>query len=140
LESLERAKKMTSNFAKPPKLWSRAPGCEVNARNTQVRTLAKLDGRTKCGRIVNELRRELFKHFNDVPNAVEKSHIERCCALRAKLAVLEAKVIEGRETTMDTAHFIAWENAYRRNLQALRFGEATKSVRNMVEARMMRTK
>jgi hypothetical protein len=131
---------MTSNFAKPPKLWSRAPGCEVNHKNRQVRTLAKLDGRTKSGKIVNELRRELFAFFNDAPNAVERSHIERCCALRAKLAVLEAKVIEGRETEMDTRFFVAWENSYRRNLAALRFGEGVKSVRNMVEKRLMGTK
>jgi hypothetical protein len=126
--------------AKSPKLWARAPGCEVNPRNRQVRTLAKLDGRTKCGRIVSQLRRELMAYFDNKPNAVESSHIERCCALRAKLAVLEAKVIEGRETIMDTEHFIAWENAYRRNLQALRFGEGAQSVRHMVEARMMRAK
>jgi hypothetical protein len=131
---------MPNNRAKPPRLWAKAQGCEVNPRNRQVRNLARLDGRTKCGRIVNELRRELFAHFNDAPNAVERAHIERCCALRAKLAVLEAKVIEGRETIMDTQHFIAWENAFRRNLAALRYGEGAKSVRQMVEARMMRAK
>lgn len=115
---------------------------DFSNRKRQVRTLSRVDGRTKLGRLEREFRRELTDHIRTKngfpPNAVERALIEQCVALRLKLAMLDEKVISGRETQMDSTQYIAWHNAFRRALAGLNYGEAAKLIRQTAEAKLLR--
>ena len=121
--------------AKEPRLWKRIP---KQAGKRQVRQLSDVDGRTKLGRITNELRRELYDHLGGAPNAVERALVEQCVTLRAKTAMIDARIIDGTANEMETAHYIAWCNSLRRSLAALNFGEAAKLIRSTAESKLLR--
>lgn len=56
-------------------------------------TLAKLDTRTKEGRLLKQVRAELVAHVGGAPDAVQAALIERVAMLRLHLARLDASML-----------------------------------------------
>jgi hypothetical protein len=88
-------------------------------------TLAKVDGRTKVGMMLREVRRDLLKHVGGKPTVVQRMLIDRAAVLTLRLALLDEKIIADHPLTEhDTNHIIAWQNALTRVLNALGVGAA----------------
>jgi hypothetical protein len=127
---------MPKNFAHEPKLWARDPEGS-DERNPQRRRLKRrLDGRTREGKEVNRLKREL-EALHPHPDAITASYLTQALALKQNICTLEDKVLSGKGTLHDTRHYLAWVNSFRRCLAALRYGDANKAVRQLAESRMM---
>jgi hypothetical protein len=81
--------------------------------------LAALDGRSREGRLVRAVRRELTAHLGGRPSAAEKMMIERAAWLSLRLAQLDAKMAADGFTEHDQRFYIAWSNALSRLLRSL---------------------
>ena len=81
--------------------------------------LAALDGRSREGRLVRAVRRELTAHLGGKPSAAERMLIERAAFLSLRLAQLDAKMAGDGFTEHDQRFYIAWSNALSRLLRSL---------------------
>jgi len=82
--------------------------------------VARLDGRTRIGRAVSELRAELVAHCAGKPSATQQALIELCCQLKARLAAMDVAFAEsGKMTVHDCRTYLAWGNTLARTLARL---------------------
>jgi hypothetical protein len=127
---------MPRNFAHKPQPWARNPD-HADDENLQRRGLRyKLDGRTKEGRAVKELRAQLNAHVGPTPDAVTKAFVDQACALRSCIVSIEEDVLAGRAGVHAQKTYLSWQNSFRRTLAGLRYGDAHKAVRKLAEATM----
>lgn len=83
-------------------------------------TLAKIDKRTREGRLLAEVRADLTQHCGGMPSATQRGIIERCAWLSLWVAQLDAKAVEGGGLTdHDHRTYLAWSAALARLLRQL---------------------
>jgi hypothetical protein len=82
--------------------------------------LAKIDQRTREGRLTRETRAELIAHVGDQPSATQRALIEQLVQIRLRLALMDRKFAEtGGQTDHDSRTYLAWANSYARLLRQL---------------------
>lgn len=82
--------------------------------------LKKIDGRSKKGRLVKSLRRELTEHCGGNPTITQKLLIEQACELQLRIAIMNQRFTEsGVFTEHDSRTFLAWNNSLERLLRQL---------------------
>jgi hypothetical protein len=82
--------------------------------------LQKLDGRTKEGRLLRDVRSELVSHVGGRPSATQKALIERAVWLSLHVAQIDARMADGRALTEhDSRTYLAWSNTLTRTLRQL---------------------
>ncbi len=83
-------------------------------------SLAKLDGRRREAKLMQEARAELVQHLGGNPSATQAAMIEQAVQLRLRLAVMDRKFAEGCEQTLhDSRTYLAWSGSYTRLLGRL---------------------
>jgi hypothetical protein len=88
--------------------------------HSRLHRLENVDRRTKEGKLLEEVRRELLAHIGPNPNAIQRLLITRACILSLRLAQIDRKIFEEREfTVIDNAQTVAWQNALTKCLRAL---------------------
>lgn len=83
-------------------------------------TLARLDGRTREGRLLRRVRSDLTAHVGGKPSAPQRMLIERAATLALHVGTLDRKVLEsGTMTEHDSRTYLAWSNSLTRTLREL---------------------
>ena len=83
-------------------------------------TLAKLDGRTREGRLLREHTTDLLDHIGGKPSAPQRRLIALAGNLALQIALMDRRFVEAHAVTeREGRQYLAWANAYRRTLQAL---------------------
>lgn len=104
--------------------------------------LQKLDGRTREGRLMRDVRAELTAHVGGKPSATQKALIERAVWLSLHIAQLDAKAAAGRAMTEhDSRTYLAWSNSLTRTLREIGLKgaiEAPKSLEQIAAERAAR--
>ncbi|WP_429820286.1 hypothetical protein [Ensifer sp. B1-9] len=98
--------------------------------------LAKLDGRRREARLMQNVRDELTRHVGGKPTAPQKALIERAAWLSLHCALMDAKLLEGEGplSERDSREYLAWSNSLTRCLRSLGMGEApTKPRRSLAD-------
>ena len=86
-----------------------------------VRGLAKIDGRTKAGKLMAAERAMLIHHLGGRVSLVQRALIEQAVQLKLRLGLLDKKFVAagGEQTLLDSRTYLAWSNTYQRLLQRL---------------------
>lgn len=88
--------------------------------NSSAATLARLDGRTREGRLMRRVRSELTAHVGGKPSATQRMLIERATTLSLYVEMLDRKMLEaGAQTEHDSRTYLAWSNSLTRTLREL---------------------
>ena len=107
------------------------PACQVIARVNVVGklgpyskqiVLGRADGRTKQGRLVKSMRRELLAHLGGAGGVtpMQRALIERACMLQLRVATLDERLLDGDSfTEYDSKTYLAFSNSLTRTLTAL---------------------
>lgn len=83
-------------------------------------TLARLDGRTREGRLMRRVRSELTAHVGGRPSATQRMLIERSATLSLYVTMLDRKAMQGGAMTEhDSRTYLAWSNSLTRTLREL---------------------
>ena len=95
---------------------------------SNVGRLLNVDGRTRLGKLMRDVRAALSEHVGGEPNAAQQLIIHQATIKTTRLILLEKRILSelGLEEG-DTHQWLAWSNSLRRDLEAL--GIASK-VRN----------
>lgn len=89
-------------------------------------TLARLDGRTREGRLMRRVRSELTAHVGGKPSAPQRMLIERATTLALHVEMLDRKVLQGGAMTEhDSRTYLAWSNSLTRTLRELGVDRST---------------
>jgi hypothetical protein len=87
---------------------------------SRARGLETLDGRSREGRLVRAVRRELTAHVGGRPSATQKALIERAAWLSLRISQLDAKMADGQAfTDHDHRFYLAWVGTLSRTLRQL---------------------
>lgn len=83
--------------------------------------LGKTDGRTKQGRLVNQVRRALTQRLGgeDKLTPEQRLLIERAAHMQLRCAMLDARIAKGTFTQNDNNAYVAFSNGLRLCLQTL---------------------
>ena len=85
--------------------------------------LAKIDGRRREARLLQNIRQELTQHVGGAPSATQRALIERAAWLTLHVALMDAKLMEeGEGATLserDGRQYLAWSNSLTRTLREL---------------------
>jgi hypothetical protein len=82
--------------------------------------LAKLDGRTREARLMQQVRKELTEHVGGSPSATQRALIERAVNISVRLAVMDQRFAETKtQTEHDSRTYLAWSNSLTRTMRAL---------------------
>ena len=80
--------------------------------------LARIDGRSREGRLLRSVRAELVRHIGGNPSATERALIERAVWLSLRVAQLDAKMAAGNSfSDHDSRTYLAWSNSLARTLR-----------------------
>lgn len=93
--------------------------------------LAKLDGRTRAGRLIRDFRAEMVAHVGGKPSATQAVLIERSCQLSLQIALLDEKHATGGLTSHDQREYLAWTNTLTRLMRQLDLGAPRKPARSL---------
>jgi hypothetical protein len=132
--------------ARPIHLWSHLPPEQQPDRpNPQVRgvDIYRVDRRTTLGRELTRLHKDLVAHIKQRngrdPDAVEQILITQCTRLRAQMAIVERRRIDGEFVGKHADEsYLAWANAFRRYLVSLNYGEVQRLAMRKTEANLLR--
>lgn len=98
--------------------------------------LAKLDGRTREGRLMRDTRRALVQHVGGHPSVAQALIIDRIVNLTIRIAAMDRKFAEvGMMTDGDTAVYLAWTGTLTRSLRELGIKGAPAKQRTLAEIR-----
>jgi hypothetical protein len=78
-----------------------------------------LDGRSREGRLVRRVRRELTAHVGGRPTATQKALIERAAWLSLRISQLDARMATDGFTDHDHRFYLAWVGTLSRTLRQL---------------------
>ncbi|NPD68926.1 hypothetical protein HN018_02850 [Lichenicola cladoniae] len=87
--------------------------------------LAKLDGRTRQGRLLRDIRADLVKHVGGSPSATERILIDQAAQLRLRLALMDAEDA-GVLSERNAREYLSWSSALGRMLRQLGLKAAAK--------------
>jgi hypothetical protein len=77
--------------------------------------LARLDGRTREGRLVRDTRAQLVAHLGGNPSVTQAALIERAVQLTLRIAAMDRKfAADGKMTELDTRTYLAWSGSLSR--------------------------
>lgn len=96
--------------------------------------LAKLDGRRREAKLMQQTRDELVAHVGGKPNAVERRLIERAAVLALRLAMMDAKAPDGAMSERDAREYLCWSNSYVRTLRELGVARGASSTLTSADA------
>jgi hypothetical protein len=105
----------------------------------RANALKTIDGRTREGRALRDLRAQLIQHVGGKPSVTQKALIERACMLALHVAKMEARAAEGRVMSeQDSRQYLAWSNSYTRTLRQLGTKGAPPAPQTLAERRAAR--
>jgi hypothetical protein len=83
--------------------------------------LAKVDGRSREGRLLTQVRRALIEQLGGEAKLTpaQRLLVDRVAHLQLRVAKLDARLIDGSYTSYDNSTHAAFSNALRRTLLAL---------------------
>ncbi len=82
--------------------------------------LARPDGRTKQGRLLQQMRSELIRLLpGGQANAAQRALVERCAMLQLRISALDQRIVEGDFTEYDSKVYLAFSNSLGRTLARL---------------------
>jgi hypothetical protein len=85
---------------------------------SQATCLARVDGRSREGRLLRSVRDELTRQIGN-PSPAQKALIERAAWLSLRMAQLDARMLNGGFTDFDSKQYLAWSNGLTRLLRSL---------------------
>jgi hypothetical protein len=87
---------------------------------SRPRAIATIDGRTREGRFIRDVRSDLLSHVGGRPSVTQAALIERAVMLSLHVAMMDAKAASGRVLSEhDSRTYLAWSNALARTLRQL---------------------
>jgi hypothetical protein len=90
------------------------------SRYSAPNALAKLDGRTREARLMQQVRNELTEHVGGSPSATQRALIERAVNLSVRIAVMDQRFAEtATQTEHDSRTYLAWSNTLTRTMRSL---------------------
>ena len=106
--------------------------------HSSVERLLRVDGRTRLGKLMKDIRGALVEHIGGEPNAAQQLLIHAATIKQVRLILVEAYVLENGSLADGDKHgYLAWSNSLRRDLEALgiagKRGEAP-DLRTYIEA------
>jgi hypothetical protein len=122
------------NRAKPLRLYALAE--RPSPTNRQVRSLARVDGRTRAGRIAKQFRRDLIEFVGGEPDVVQRTIIEQCVFMELRLQLMHQRIAEDRYTEYDSKVHYACANSLNRALLKLGYRESVEILRKRAEAQL----
>ena len=85
-----------------------------------VERLLKVDGRTKSGRLMREIRLALVEHIGGEANAAQQLLIHAATIKIMRCILVERRVLSEQSLDEGDRHqYLAWSNSLRRDLEAL---------------------
>jgi hypothetical protein len=78
--------------------------------------LYRLDGQSRAARFLKDYRYELIQHLGHPPSVTERAVIDRASMIALKCALLDAKILAGADTELDSRQILAWSGALTRLL------------------------
>ena len=99
--------------------------------HSRPNVLAKLDGRRREARLMQNVRDELTQHLGGKPTITQRALIERAAWLSLHVSLFDAKLMDGGDalpSERDGRQYLAWSNALTRILRQL--GADRSPVRN----------
>lgn len=83
--------------------------------------LARPDGRTREARLLKQMRAALVAHLGGEGRLTppRRALVERAAMLQLRLAILDAKILDGGFTDHDSRAYLAWNNSLARLLGQL---------------------
>ena len=103
-----------------------APKQKIGPRRSAA-SLAKIDKRTRPGRVYRETIAELVGHVGGAPTAAERILIEAAAVKSVRLWLLSQRLLDGKEVASDQ-NALAWLNSLRLDLQALGLASRAKDI------------
>ena len=101
---------------------------------SRPRSLAVIDGRTREGRFLRDVRADLLQHVGQKPSPTQLALVERAVMLSLHVAQMDAKATTGRTLTEhDSRTYLAWTNSLTRTLARLGMKGAEASPRTLRE-------
>jgi hypothetical protein len=85
---------------------------------TQAARLARVDGRSREGRLLRVVRDELTAQIGK-PTPAQTALIERAAWLSLRIAQLDVRMANGGFTDFDSKQYLAWSNTLTRLLRTL---------------------
>jgi hypothetical protein len=88
---------------------------------SRERTLAKIDGRTREGKLLAAIRADLAAHVGGAPSATQRVLISRAASLSLQLAMMERNAAEkgGTMSERDGRQYLAWNNSLTRLMRQI---------------------
>jgi hypothetical protein len=85
---------------------------EMIGAYSKAKTLAQRDGRTREGRYLRAVTREMVQHVGGNPSATERVLIDQAAQLRLRLAIMDKKFADtGDFTDHDRRSYLAFANS-----------------------------
>ena len=82
-------------------------------------SLARVDTRTREGRLLRDLRAELTAHVGGSPSVTQRLLIEQALELKLRIELMNQKTAGELPTLHDRNYYISWTHALTRTLAAL---------------------
>lgn len=78
-----------------------------------------LDQRTREGRLMRQVRKDLTNHLGGNPSVTQRVMIDRAAWLSLRIALLDAKILDGSFTEHDSRTYLAWSGHLSRLMRDL---------------------
>ena len=92
-----------------------------------------LDQRTREGRLMRQVRKDLIAHLGGNPSVTQRVMIDRAAWLSLRLALLDAKILADTFTEHDSRTYIAWDRSLNRLMRDLGLKGAAQAPRSLRE-------
>ncbi len=98
--------------------------------------LARLDNRSREGRIMAQVRADLTTHLGGKPSATQRAMIDRAAWLTLHMALIDAKIgTTGSLTDHDSRTYLAWSNTLTRTMRSLGLHGAAPAIETLDDIR-----
>jgi hypothetical protein len=88
--------------------------------HSRPNVLAKLDGRRREARLMQQIRQELLGHVGESPSPVARALVERAVILSLHVALFDARALKaGGLSERDSRQYLAYSNSLGRALKQL---------------------
>ena len=85
-----------------------------------IERLLNVDGRTRIGKLLRDVRAALFEHVGGSPNPAQQLIIHQATIKTTRLVLLERRVLSDHSMEEGDKHqWLAWSNSLRRDLESL---------------------
>ena len=85
-----------------------------------IERLLNVDGRTRLGKLMRDIRAALVEHVGGAPNPAQQLIIHQATIKTTRLVLLESRVLSDQSMEEGDKHqWLAWSNSLRRDLETL---------------------